>query len=95
MDRSLVFGGANEDGARGKWETIVKDSRAAILMMQTTKCVEGVRKKPHGFITYEHHRSGVGGGRLAICAKTDLSPVLVRIWQYHAPRLMAHRKMLK
>ena len=35
-------------------------------------------KKPHGFITYEHHMSGLWGGGLAICAMTDLSSVLVR-----------------
>ena len=81
MERSLVFGGANVDGARGKWGTIVKAiiySRSDVWMMQETKCAEGEMKKPHGFITYEHHRSGLGGGGLAICAKTDLSPVLVR-----------------
>ena len=49
MDRSLVFGGANEDGARGKWETIVKDSRAAILMMQKNKVCRGGKEKVSWF----------------------------------------------
>ena len=60
MERSLVFGGANVDGARGKWGTIVKaiiDSRVDVWMMQETKCAEGEMKNPHEFITYEHHRS--------------------------------------
>ena len=58
----MFFCGANVDGARGKWGSIVKaskDSRADILMRQV---LEGVMKKPHGFITYEHQRSGFGGG---------------------------------
>ena len=69
------------DGARGKWGTILKaitDSKADIWMMQETKCAMGEMKKPHGFTTYEHHRSESGGGSLAICAKSDLNPILVR-----------------
>ena len=81
LQRNLVFGGANVDGARGKWGTIIKaiiDSKSDIWMMQETKCGPGDMKKIDGFVSYEHHRTDRGGGGLAISAKRDLNPALVR-----------------
>ena len=81
MEKSLIFGGLNPDGARGKWGTIkkaVRDTGASIWMMQETKCTAEGNLKLDGFITYEHLRSKGGGGGLALSARTDLNPSFVR-----------------
>ena len=60
VDKNVIFGGVNPDGARGKWGTIkkaVRESGASIWMMQETKCQIPGYLKLDGFITYEHTRS--------------------------------------
>ena len=81
MERDLIFGGVNPDGAQGKWATIkkaVKDTGASVWMMQETKCKLEGRLKLDGFITYEHLRSDRDGGGLALSVRKELSPALVR-----------------
>ena len=81
MERNLIFGGVNPDGARGKWPTIqkaIRDSGASVWTMQETKCkVEG-KLKLDGFLTYEHLRSKGEGGGLAFMTRKDLNPAFVR-----------------
>ena len=81
MEKDLVFGGVNADGARGKWGTIkkaIRDTGASVWFMQETKCqVEGALKLD-GFITYEHLRSKREGGGVALSARTELSPAFVK-----------------
>ena len=76
-----MFGGANVDGARGKWPTIKKviiETKADVWMMQETKCETRTLKKLDKFILYEHLRSEGGGGGLAFFARKDLNPALLR-----------------
>ena len=81
MERNLIFGGINPDGARGKWPTIqkaIRDSGASVWMMQETKCkVEG-KLKLDGFLSYEHLRCKGDGGGLALIARKDLNPAFIR-----------------
>lgn len=51
--KTLVLGGVNPDGARGKWGTIkkaVRDTGASIWMMQETKCTVEGKLMLDGFI---------------------------------------------
>ena len=81
VNKSLVFGGVNPDGAKGKWATIkkaVRDTGASVWTMQETKCsIEG-KLKLDGFVTYELLRSHGGGGGLALSARTELNPAFVQ-----------------
>ena len=81
VERNLIFGGVNPDGARGKWGTIkkaVRDTGASIWTMQETKCnIEG-KLQLDGFLTYEHLRCKGEGGGLAVIARQDLNPAFVR-----------------
>ena len=69
VERDLIFGGVNANGARGKWSTIkkaIRDTGASVWLMQETKCqVEGSLKLD-GFVTYEHLRSKGDGGGVAL-----------------------------
>ena len=80
VEKCLIVGGVNPDGARGKWITIkkaVKESGASVWSMQETKCkIEG-QLKLDGFITYEHLRSNREGGGLALSARKELNPVFI------------------
>ena len=80
VKNTLIFGGVNPDGARGKWPTIkkaIRDTGASVWTMQETKCnIEG-KLKIDGFITYELLRSHGGGGGIALSARSELNPAFV------------------
>ena len=81
VEKHLVFGGVNPDGAKGKWGTIkkaVRDSGASVWMMQETKCHTAGSLKLDGFISYEHTRLNGEGGGLALFEKKELNPAFVR-----------------
>ena len=80
VEKTLIFGGVNVDGARGKWGTVkrvVKNTGVSVWMMQETKVSQEGSLKLDGFITYEHLRNDSEGGGLALSARTELSPALV------------------
>ena len=80
MEKTLVFGGVNPDGAKGKWGTIkktVRDCGASVWMMQETKCKIAGSLKLDGFLVYEHTRANGEGGGLALCVKKELNPAFL------------------
>ena len=71
----------NPDGAMSKLTTIkkaIRDTGAAIWMMQETKVSTQGKLNFDGFTTYEHTRTYKEGGGLALCALVDLKPAFIR-----------------
>ena len=81
FEKDLIFAGVNPDGALSKLTTIkkaIRDTGAAVWMMQETKVSNQGKLSFDGFITYEHTRTDKEGGGLALCALKDLKPAFIR-----------------
>ena len=60
MLKNIVFAGFYPDGAKGKITTIkklIRDTQAAAVTMQETKCQQTGRVNLDGFYTYEYVRN--------------------------------------
>ena len=80
VEKNLVIGGLNPDGAISKWTTIkkaIRETGAGVWMMQETKCQAG-NLELDGFTTYEHVRIDKDGGGLSLSALKELNPSFVR-----------------
>ena len=78
--KNLIFAGFNPDGAKGKITTIkrfIRDTKAAVITMQETKCQQSGQINFEGFYTYEHLRSKKEGGGVAVSALKVLKPVFI------------------
>ena len=81
VEKTLVFGGINPDGALSKITTIrkaIRETGAGVWMMQETKVPQPGKIKIDGFIVYEHTRIDKEGGGLALCVIKDLNPAFIR-----------------
>ena len=81
VEKYLIFAGVNPDGAISKLTTIkkaIRDTNAAVWMMQETKITNQGKLKFDGYITYEHTRIDKEGGGLALSALEELKPAFIR-----------------
>ena len=81
VEKDLIFGGLNPDGAMSKLTTIrkaIRDLGVSVWMMQETKLSQPGKLNFDGFVTYEHLRSEKEGGGLSLSALKELKPALVR-----------------
>ena len=81
MEKDLIFGGVNPDGALSKITTIrkvIRDTGSAVWKMQETKVSGPGKLKFDGYITYEHTRNHQEGGGISLSALTELNPAFVR-----------------
>ena len=81
VEKDLIFGGINPDGAMSKITTIrkaIRETRAAVWTMQETKVSQQGKLKFDGFVTYEHIRTEKEGGGISLSAHEDLSTAFVR-----------------
>ena len=77
---NIVFVGFNPDGAKSKLTTIkklIRDTKAAVVTMQETKCQQTGQVNFDGFYTYEHLRSKKEGGGVAVSALKVLKPLFI------------------
>ena len=80
VEKCLIIGGVNPDGAMSKITTIRKaviETRSSVWMMQETKSQPGSIQFD-GFVTYEHTRLNQDGGGVSISAMKELNPCLIR-----------------
>ena len=56
----------------------IRDTNAAVWMMQETKITNQGKLKFDGYITYEHTRIDKEGGGLALSALEELKPAFIR-----------------
>ena len=81
VEKDLIFGGLNPDGAMSKITTIrkfIRESGVSVWMMQETKLSQPGKLKFDGFVTYEHLRCEKDGGGIALSALKELKPALLR-----------------
>ena len=81
VEKNLVIGGINPDGALSKITTLrkaIRETGVGVWMMQETKVSQPGKIKVDGFIVYEHTRTSNKGGGLAICVLKDLNPAFIR-----------------
>ena len=81
ITKNITFTGANIAGARLKWKSwkkIIKDTQASVFFVQETKCEQSDKLKIDGFITFDKVRLDKGGGGVAVAARKELNPVLLR-----------------
>ena len=81
VERDVIFGGVNPNGALSKLTTIrktIRETRSAVWMMQETRVSQQGKIKIDGYITYEHTRTEKEGGGLSLSALADLRPAFVR-----------------
>ena len=79
LEKEVIFGGLNPDGAMSQITTIrkaMRDLGVSVWMMQETKISQAGKLKFDGFVTYEHLRSEKDGGGLALSAVKELNPAL-------------------
>ena len=80
VEKNLVFGGVNPDGALSKITTLrkaIRETGVGVWMMQETKVSQPGKIKVDGYIVYEHTRAVKEGGGLAICVVKDFNPALI------------------
>ena len=80
VEKTLIIGGLNPDGATSKITTIRKtiiETNASIWVMQETKAQPGAIRF-EGFVTFEHNRILKDGGGLSISVKKELNPCYLR-----------------
>ena len=81
VEKQLIFGGLNPDGALSKLTTIkktIRETACSVWMMQETKVAQPGTIKFDGFVTFEHTRINKDGGGLALSALETLNPVFLR-----------------
>ena len=81
VEKDLIFGGINPDGALSKITTIKKamrETKAAVWTMQETKVSQQGKLQFDGFITFEHIRTEKEGGGVALSALEELNPAFIR-----------------
>ena len=81
VEKHLIFGELNPDGAMSKLTTIrkvIRELGVSVWMMQETKLSQPGKLKFDGFVTYEHLRCEKEGGGIALSALKELKPALVR-----------------
>ena len=81
VEKNLIFGGVNPDGALSKITTIkkaIRETGSAVWTMQETKVSGPGKLKFDGYITYEHIRNHKEGGGISLSALKDLNPAFVR-----------------
>ena len=81
VERNLIFGGVNPNGALSKITTIrktIRETQSAVWMMQETRVSQQGKIKFDGYVTYEHTRAEKDGGGLSLSALVDLRPAFVR-----------------
>ena len=75
MERNLIFGGVNPNGALSKITTIrktIRETQSAVWMMQETRVSQQGKINFDGYVTYEHTRAEKDGGGLSLSALVDL-----------------------
>ena len=80
VEKYLIFGGVNPDGALSKITTLrkaIRESMSSVWMMQETKVSQQGQLRFEGFITYEHTRTEKDGGGVSISVLKDLNPAFV------------------
>ena len=80
VEKCLILGGVNPDGALSKMTTIKKailETKSNVWMMQETKAEPG-SIKIEGFVTYEHTRITKDGGGISLSVLKTLNPCFIR-----------------